>query len=195
MTLVTCPIIRYHPAIIAQAAATVSLLSDGRFTLGLGAGERLNEHVVGKGWPAVDIRHEMLSEAVEVMRLLWAGGDLLALCDRASPGKRKIGQVALSYDADGARATEQAMRFAFGVPGWKVMSELPNPVNFEAAAGTVREEDITAAVACGPDPEVHLQAIRAYLDAGYDEVCVVQVADDVDGFFSFWEAELAPRLR
>ena len=72
-TMVTCPIIRYHPAIIAQAAATVAVMSEGRFTLGLGAGERLNEHVVGAGWPPADVRHEMLAEAIEVMRLLWSG--------------------------------------------------------------------------------------------------------------------------
>jgi G6PDH family F420-dependent oxidoreductase len=73
MTYVTCPIIRYHPAVIAQAAATVQLLSDGRFTLGLGAGENLNEHVVGGGWPGVDVRHRMLREAIEVIRELWTG--------------------------------------------------------------------------------------------------------------------------
>src|SRR3569623_1403078 len=60
MTYVTCPIMRYHPAVVAQKAATVALLSDGRFTLGLGAGENLNEHVVGGGWPNVSTRHEML---------------------------------------------------------------------------------------------------------------------------------------
>ena len=60
MTAVTCPIMRYHPAIIAQAAATVALLSDDRFTLGLGAGERLNEHVMGVGWPGMGERHERL---------------------------------------------------------------------------------------------------------------------------------------
>jgi G6PDH family F420-dependent oxidoreductase len=73
MTYVTCPIIRYHPAVIAQAAATVQLLSDGRFSLGVGAGENLNEHVVGGGWPGVDVRHQMLREAIELMRELWAG--------------------------------------------------------------------------------------------------------------------------
>jgi G6PDH family F420-dependent oxidoreductase len=73
MTYVTCPIIRYHPAVIAQAAATVQLLSDGRFTLGLGAGENLNEHIVGGGWPGVDVRHEMLREAIEMIRELWSG--------------------------------------------------------------------------------------------------------------------------
>jgi alkanesulfonate monooxygenase SsuD/methylene tetrahydromethanopterin reductase-like flavin-dependent oxidoreductase (luciferase family) len=63
-TGVTCPFLRYHPAVIAQAAATTALLSDGRFTLGVGAGERLNEHVVGRGWPAAGVRHEMLREAL-----------------------------------------------------------------------------------------------------------------------------------
>lgn len=65
---------RYHPAIIAQAAATMALVSDGRFTLGVGAGERLNEHVVGQGFPSVRGRHERLREALEIIRLLWQGG-------------------------------------------------------------------------------------------------------------------------
>jgi G6PDH family F420-dependent oxidoreductase len=72
-TGLTCPIIRYHPAIIAQAAATIGVMSEGRFTLALGAGERLNEHIVGYGWPPVHHRHEMLREAVEIMRGLWEG--------------------------------------------------------------------------------------------------------------------------
>jgi G6PDH family F420-dependent oxidoreductase len=74
MTYVTCPIRRYHPAVVAQKAATVQLLSDGRFTLGLGAGENLNEHIVGGHWPIAGVRHEMLEEAVEIIRALWAGG-------------------------------------------------------------------------------------------------------------------------
>ncbi|MFI6223383.1 TIGR03557 family F420-dependent LLM class oxidoreductase [Nocardia salmonicida] len=73
-TGVTCPIIRYHPAIIAQAAATTALLSDGRFTLGIGSGERLNEHIVGHEFPPVAIRQRMLREALEIIRLLWRGG-------------------------------------------------------------------------------------------------------------------------
>ncbi|HZA76807.1 MAG TPA: LLM class F420-dependent oxidoreductase [Acidimicrobiales bacterium] len=74
MTYVTCPIRRYHPAVVAQKAATVQLLCDGRFTLGLGAGENLNEHIVGGRWPIVGVRHEMLEEAVEIIRALWQGG-------------------------------------------------------------------------------------------------------------------------
>src|SRR4051794_29620866 len=68
MTAVTCPILRYHPAIIAQGAATLGLLSDQRFSLGLGAGERLNEHVVGLGWPGPGERHERLSEALDIIQ-------------------------------------------------------------------------------------------------------------------------------
>jgi G6PDH family F420-dependent oxidoreductase len=74
MTYVTCPILRYHPAVVAQQAATVALLSEGRFSLGVGAGENLNEHVVGRGWPPADVRHQMLRESLEVIRALWEGG-------------------------------------------------------------------------------------------------------------------------
>lgn len=248
-TLVTCPIIRYHPAIIAQAAATVAILSDGRFTLGVGTGENLNEHVVGHGWPPVDVRHEMLEEAVEAMRLLWkgdycsfrgkhvtvtdarlytvpdqpppvavaaSGSESLTLAARigdalvgvepdpglvsgfeqaGGSGKRKIGQVPLSYDVDEAEARRLAMRFKFAVPGWKVMAELPNPVNFEAATATVREDDVAELVACGPDPDVHVAAITEFIAAGFEEVCLMQVGDDHEGFLGFWRDELAPRLR
>jgi G6PDH family F420-dependent oxidoreductase len=74
MTYVTCPILRYHPAVVAQKAATLQILADGRFTLGLGAGENLNEHVVGGGWPAADVRHEMLTEALQIICDLFDGG-------------------------------------------------------------------------------------------------------------------------
>lgn len=73
LTAVTCPIFRYHPAIVAQAAATVGVMADGRFRLGLGSGERLNEHVIGGGWPSVDVRQERLEEAIDIIRLLFSG--------------------------------------------------------------------------------------------------------------------------
>ncbi len=73
MTYVTCPILRYHPAVVAQKAATMAILSANRFRLGLGAGENLNEHVVGQRWPSVGERHEMLAEAVEVIAGLFEG--------------------------------------------------------------------------------------------------------------------------
>jgi G6PDH family F420-dependent oxidoreductase len=72
MSFVTCPIRRYHPAVVAQRAATIGVMSEGRFTLGLGAGENLNEHVVG-AWPHVAQRHDMLVEALDIIRPLLAG--------------------------------------------------------------------------------------------------------------------------
>src|SRR5215467_8100900 len=72
-TGVTCPIQRLHPAIIAQATATVAAMMPDRFFLGLGTGENLNEHVLGDPWPPADVRQEMLSEAVKIIRLLWRG--------------------------------------------------------------------------------------------------------------------------
>jgi G6PDH family F420-dependent oxidoreductase len=72
-TAVTCPTVRIHPAVIAQAAATSAVLTNGRFTLGVGTGEALNEHIFGDAWPNTDVRLEMLEEAVEVMRKLWTG--------------------------------------------------------------------------------------------------------------------------
>jgi G6PDH family F420-dependent oxidoreductase len=72
-TAVTCPTVRIHPAIIAQAAATSAVLTGGRFRLGVGTGEALNEHILGDVWPSEDTRLEMLEEAVELIRLLWEG--------------------------------------------------------------------------------------------------------------------------
>jgi coenzyme F420-dependent glucose-6-phosphate dehydrogenase len=74
-TGVTCPLIRIHPAVIAQAAATVASMFEGRFFLGVGTGENLNEHILGDRWPLPDERLEMLEEAVDVLRLLWQGGE------------------------------------------------------------------------------------------------------------------------
>jgi G6PDH family F420-dependent oxidoreductase len=73
-TAVTCPTVRIHPAIIAQAAATAAVMLKGRFCLGVGSGEALNEHILGDHWPEADERLEMLEEAIHVIRTLWQGG-------------------------------------------------------------------------------------------------------------------------
>jgi len=72
-TSVTCPTVRIHPAIVAQAAATTAAMAPGRFTLGVGSGEALNEHILGDRWPETDVRLEMLREAIGILRGLWTG--------------------------------------------------------------------------------------------------------------------------
>jgi len=73
-TAVTCPTTRLHPAVVAHAAATSAILCEGRFSLGVGTGEALNEHILGDAWPRADVRLEMLEEAIEIVRLLFGGG-------------------------------------------------------------------------------------------------------------------------
>ena len=91
-TAVTCPTVRIHPAVIAQAAATSGVLHQGRFQLGVGSGEALNEHILGDRWPEADVRLEMLEEAVEVIRLLWEGGD------KSHHGRHYTVENARAYD-------------------------------------------------------------------------------------------------
>jgi hypothetical protein len=74
------------------------------------------------------------------------------------------------------------------------MAELPNPVNFAAATETVTTEAMAEMIPCGPDPERHVAGIRAYIDAGFERIAVVQVGDDQEGFLRFWTNEVLPRL-
>lgn len=247
-TGLTCPIIRYHPAIIAQAAATAALLSDNRFTLAVGAGERLNEHVTGARWPSVPERHAMLGEAIDIFRLLWSGGvhthrgehfivDHARLYDLPDKpisvvlGVSGKASIALAVDkADGIMTTqpEAALvegfrakktgptyaevalafaptreegrklaheRFRFSAFDWSVNSELPTPSGFEAVTKYVKPEDLAETIPAGPDPEVHLRAIRKYVDAGFDHVVLTGIGPDQAGFSKFFETELAPKLK
>jgi G6PDH family F420-dependent oxidoreductase len=91
-TAVTCPTVRIHPAVIAQAAATSGVLHEGRFQLGVGSGEALNEHILGDRWPEADVRLELLEEAVEVIRTLWQGGQ------RSHHGRHYTVENARVYD-------------------------------------------------------------------------------------------------
>jgi G6PDH family F420-dependent oxidoreductase len=251
MTYVTCPILRYHPAVVAQKAATVQILSDGRFRLGLGSGENLNEHVVGQRWPAVGERHEMLAEAVDIIAGLLDGEDVnyrgkhfsvesarlwdrhdvrpsigLAVSGRQSctlagkktdlmiavepdpelgemfdaaggQGKPRVGQIALAYDTDRDAAVERAHeQFRWFGLGWKVNADLPGPSSFEGATQFVRPEDVAGQLSCGPDVDEHVEAIKPFLDAGFDEVALVQIgAAQQEAFIAWAEAELLPALR
>src|SRR3954471_1524190 len=94
-TAVTCPTMRIHPAVIAQAAATSAVMHKGRFGLGVGSGEALNEHIIGEHWPEADVRLEMLEESVEVMRELWQGGQ------RSHRGRHYTVENARIYDLPG----------------------------------------------------------------------------------------------
>ncbi|MET1754764.1 TIGR03557 family F420-dependent LLM class oxidoreductase [Novosphingobium sp. RD2P27] len=249
-TGLTCPIIRYHPAIIAQAAATIAIMSDNRFSLAVGAGERLNEHVTGELWPSTPIRHEMLSEAIDIFRLLWDGGlhsfegnfydidhaqlydapekpitvtlgvsgekSVELAADKAdgimatSPDgalvkgfKKKSGKSGPAYgevtlawapsEEEGRRIAHE--RFRFGALGWSVNSELRDVEGFEAATQFVRPEDLEGSMPMGPDPEVHLKVIREWMDAGFDHLVLLGPGDDQEGFISFCEKELFPKLR
>jgi coenzyme F420-dependent glucose-6-phosphate dehydrogenase len=112
-TGVTCPTIRIHPAIVAQAAATAACLMPGRFFLGVGAGENLNEHILGDRWPSADERREMLGESIEVMRGLWEG-DLFSFdgdhytVDRARLYTVPPEEIAIAVAAGGTEAAELA---------------------------------------------------------------------------------------
>jgi G6PDH family F420-dependent oxidoreductase len=252
MTYVTCPTLRYHPAVVAQKAATMQILSGGRFRLGLGAGENLNEHVVGQRWPMVAERHEMLTEAVEIIAALFDGDGtvnyrgrhfdvasaaLYDLPERRVPiaiavsgpascrlagahadamvavqpkaklgelfdaaggaGKPRIGQVAVCWDPDRDAAVRRAHeQFRWFGLGWKVNADLPNPAAFAAATRYVTPEDIADGLACGPDVQAHVDAVEPYLDAGFDEVALVQIGADTQADFCAWaERELLPALR
>ena len=235
MTYVTCPTMRYHPAVVAQKAATLQILADGRFTLGLGSGERLNEHVVGQGWPSVQRRQEMLVEAIEVIRALHGGGlvehrgeyfsveaaqlwdvpkaavplavavsgeqsvqafapladhviavepnaDLVQAWHAARPDvarSRAIGQLPICWDPDRDHAVQRAHeQFRWFGGGWPVNADLPTPAGFAAASQFVRPEDVADAIACGPDLDAIVDAVREYWEAGFTDVALVQVGDE-----------------
>jgi G6PDH family F420-dependent oxidoreductase len=247
-TAVTCPILRIHPAIVAQAAATSSSMLQGRFRLGVGTGERLNEHVLGQHWPPVSIRLSMLEDAVEVMRQLWNGevvtrrgehytvenariyttpeGDPPVLVSAFGPEATEVaarigdGFVTTSPDADlvsryrqqggkgpavatvkvcwgpdedTARKTAHHLWASSGVPG-ESSQELSMPQHFEQAAEHVTPEKLAEKISCGPDPDLHAERLKQYVDAGFDEIHIGQIGPDQQGFYDFYANELVPRL-
>ncbi|MDX6686327.1 MAG: hypothetical protein QOF86_2455 [Baekduia sp.] len=118
-TAVTCPSVRIHPAIVAQAAATSATLLDGRFVLGVGTGEALNEHVLGDPWLGIDQRLSMLEESVEIMRMLWSGGvhsfdGQHYVVDRARLYSLPDEPVPVYVSAFGPKAADAAGRIAEG---------------------------------------------------------------------------------
>jgi G6PDH family F420-dependent oxidoreductase len=237
-TYVTCPIQRYHPAVVAQKAATMQVLSGGRFILGVGSGENLNEHVTGEGWPPIAQRQDMLEEAVQIIRELLTGelvtwdGDYfrvdsariwdapdggvpigIAVSGESSiqrfaplgdhfistePDKsliegweaagrrnsRKIGQVPVSWAPDRDDAIDRAYdQFRWFGGGWAVNSDLPTPAGFAGASQFVRKEDVAQSIPCGPDLEAVVEAVKPFWEAGYTDIALVQVGDDLQQRF------------
>ncbi|KQV13240.1 MULTISPECIES: TIGR03557 family F420-dependent LLM class oxidoreductase [unclassified Kitasatospora] len=118
-TLVTCPTVRLHPAVTAQAAATSSVLTSGRFRLGVGTGEALNEHILGDAWPPFGVRADMLTEAVEVMRQLFTGEPTshrgtYYTADNARLYNPPVGELPVYVSGFGPRAAQLAARIGDG---------------------------------------------------------------------------------
>jgi G6PDH family F420-dependent oxidoreductase len=247
-TAVTCPLVRQHPAVVAQAAATAAMLTEGGFSLGVGTGEALNEHILGSRWPPAEERLEMLEEAVFVIRELFSGRlvtyegkhyrveDARLYSTPDSPprvlmsgfgpkairlaGRLADGFMSVQPDPDpvrlyresggGDRPVQGGLKVCWGpdevaarktmhrlwatdqIPG-EAVQLLPLPRHFGQLAKLVSEDMITAP--CGPDPAVHLAGIRAYTEAGFDEVYVSQVGPETDGFFEFYATQVLPELR
>jgi len=136
---VTCPTVRIHPAILAQATATTSLLFEGRFFWGVGSGEALNEHILGDPWPPADIRLEMLEEAVEVVRELWGGETVTHRGTYYEVENAKLFDPPqepppIIVSAFGPKATELAARIGDGYWGTSPSGEIIE--RFEEAGGT-----------------------------------------------------------
>ncbi len=139
-TAVTCPILRTHPAIIAQAAATASSLLEGRFRLGVGTGERLNEHILGQHWPPASVRRSMLDEAVDVMRELWKGQTVTRHGQHYTVENARIyttpsGEVPVIVSAFGPEAGSLAARIADGVMSTSPDGELLEQYRDEGGRG------------------------------------------------------------
>ena len=248
-TGVTCPTIRTHPAIIAHASATAAVMMEGRFFLGVGTGENLNEHVLGDRWPPVRDRLDMLEEAVEIIRELWTGklvshrgnhyevsnarlytvpdetpdvmvaaggeasaevaakiGDGLVLASPSEDaseqfaasggeGKPRIGQCHVCFAESEDEAKKTALEWFPNIAlGGELTQELPQPAHFEQAAELLSEDDMAEIVACGPDPERHVEMIQKFVDVGCDHVYLHQIGPDQAGFFDFYEREVIPRV-
>lgn len=248
-TAVTCPTVRIHPAIIAQAAATSACLLPGTFTLGVGTGEALNEHVLGDAWPSIDTRLEMLEEAVDLMRRLWEGGfvttrgrhyqvdhaRIYTLPETPPPiymsgfgpkatdvaARIADGYISTSPDPDllkrfhdgsGGKPTQGGTKVAWaptaeegwshahrlwanaGVPG-ELAQVLPSPRHFEQVSALVTEESTRDSVPAGPDPAVHVAALREYADAGFDEVYVANMGPHWKDMIEGYGEHVLPALR
>jgi G6PDH family F420-dependent oxidoreductase len=247
-TAVTCPTVRTHPAVIAQAAATSGEMLGGKFILGVGSGEALNEHILGDVWPSADRRLEMLEEAVELIRLLWTGevvswegkfyrvdhARIYNLPDtppeiyisgfgpKATDLAGRIGDGFINTapddelltrfkDASGGKPAQAGAKVAFaetaeegwehahrlwpnaGLPG-EMAQILPTPEHFQQASELVTLDATRESVVAGNDPEQHLEQIKSYADAGYDELYVANMGPHYEEMIAFYGEKVLPQL-
>jgi coenzyme F420-dependent glucose-6-phosphate dehydrogenase len=168
-TGVTCPTIRIHPAIVAQAAATAASMLPGRFFLGVGTGENLNEHVLGQRWPSTEIRREMLEEAVDVMRELWRG-ELTShrgrhyTVENARIYTLPEEEIEVMVAAGGPEAAELAGRIGDGLVGTSPEGELLAAFDEAGGAGKPRYGQVTVCWA-GREPEARRTAFEWWPNA------------------------------
>jgi G6PDH family F420-dependent oxidoreductase len=163
-TGVTCPTVRIHPAIIAQSAATAACLMPGRFFLGVGSGENLNEHIVGDKWPPADIRLEMLEEAVDVLRLLWQGGVQSFYGDYYAVENARVYDlpdepVKIMVAASGPKAADLAARIGDGLISTAPQKEIVNAFAAQGDSKRPRYGQLTVSWAASKD-----QAIKTALE-------------------------------
>ena len=161
MSFVTCPIRRYHPAVVAQKAATMALLSQGRFTLGLGAGENLNEHVAG-AWPPVSQRHDMFTEALEIIQGLLDGDAVSFTGEYYEVGQARLfdlpeERVPTAVAVSGPESCALAAEYADGMIATEPDRDLVD--QFEASGGNGRRYG-QAAICYGPDEQECRRLVR-----------------------------------
>jgi G6PDH family F420-dependent oxidoreductase len=247
-TAVTCPTTRIHPAIIAQAAATAAAQLHGKFVLGVGTGEALNEHVLGDPWPSADVRLEMLEEAVEVMRKLWSGEVVTLRGEHYDVDQARIytlpeKPVPVYVSAFGPKALDVASRIAdgfinttddpelvrqfkeksggkpcqggvkvawadtedegvdhahrlwanSGLPG-ELSQVLPSPKHFEQASQLVTRESTAESIVAGNNVDKHVEQLRSYVDAGYDEVYVANMGPNYLAMIEAYGRDILPQL-
>jgi G6PDH family F420-dependent oxidoreductase len=187
-TGVTCPLMRYHPAIVAQAAATSGAMMQGRFFLGVGSGENLNEHILGQHWPMPNVRLEMLEEAVEIIRLLWRGGEqsyrgAYYTVEKAQVFTLPEQPVPLYVAAAGKKAAEMAGRIGDGLIGTSPKQEVIDQFQQAGGMGKPRYGQLTVCWA-RTDAEARRTAFEWW-----------PVGPDQEGFLRFYQKEVMPHFQ
>ncbi len=173
------------------------MLLEGRFALGVGTGEALNEHILGGHWPEAEVRLEMLEERIgDGYMTTTPDGELIERFRGGGGADKPIQagtKVCYGADADESLRTAHRLWPNDRLPG-ELAQILPTPEHFEQASGMVTETMVKEVVPHGPDLEAHLASFQQYADAGVDELFVQQIGGDRDEFFEVYAREIVPRF-